>query len=478
MVARWKSFIGTGAVAALAVAGGVVLAHSAEAAETLLTAGRPATASSTEGAGFEPGKAVDGNTSTRWASKEGGGEQWIAVDLGRTATVTELRVVWEAAYAKAYRFEVSDDSLTWTRVWSTSAGDGGVDTKSGLTATGRYVRILAQERATGYGYSMFEFEAYGSIATPPPSSPSPTASSPPPGGGDAEPFTAIAVGDVAVDPDKKPGDSAEEAVLKKCKTPTASDCAHKLTSDRALAENPDLVLVMGDAQYDDSNLTLYNSYYDKTWGRLKSRTRAVVGNHDLYDDEGYDGFKAYFGSKGTGPGGTTWYSFDKENWHFIAIDSNFIEDEGGDVDSKKQLEWLKRDLAATTKSCIAAFAHHPRFSSGDHGNNSGMKPYWDALYAARADLFLNGHDHSYERLGPQDPNGRATTDGIVELVNGAGGAPFYDPGDASAPNSQKTVYGKLGVVKLQFGVNTFRWDFLPTGTSQTPLDRSPTYTCH
>lgn len=475
MVARWKSLIGAGAVAALAVAGGVVLAHSAEAAETLLTAGRPATASSTEGAGFEASKAVDGNSSTRWASKEGAGEQWIAVDLGETADISKVRVVWEAAYAKAYRFEVSDDSQSWTRVWSTTAGDGGVDSTSALSATGRYVRILAQERGTEYGYSMFEFEVYGSSATPP--SPSPTPTSPPPGGG-AKPFTAIAVGDLAVDPNKESDDSAEQAVLDKCRTPTAANCAHKLTSDRAIAENPDLVLVMGDAQYDDSNLTLYNTYYDKTWGRLKPRTKAVVGNHDLYDDDGYDGFKRYFGSNGTGPGGTTWYSFDRENWHFIAIDSNFIEEEGGDVDSKKELEWLKRDLASTTKPCIAAFAHHPRFSSGDHGNNSGMKPYWDALYAARADLFLNGHDHSYERLGPQDPNGRATAGGIVELVNGAGGAPFYDPGDAKAPNSQKTVYGKLGVVKLQFGATTFKWDFLPTGTSQTPLDSSPTYTCH
>ncbi|GGQ82343.1 discoidin domain-containing protein [Couchioplanes azureus] len=477
MIARWKPLIGAAAAAGLALAGGVALARSAEAAETLLTAGRPATASSTEGAGFEASKAVDGGTSTRWASEEGAGDQWIAVDLGATATITKLRVVWEAAYARTYRFEVSDDSQTWTRVWSTSAGDGGVDSKSGLSATGRHVRILAQERATAYGYSMFEFEVYGSSGgTTPPSSPPPT--SPPPGGGDARPFTAIAVGDVAVDPDKEPGDAAERAVLEKCKSPTAPDCAHKLTSDRAVAENPDLVLVMGDAQYDDANLTLYRAYYDKTWGRLKSRTRAVVGNHDLYDDDGYDGFKKYFGSNGTGPGGTTWYSFDKENWHFIAIDSNFIEEEGSDVDSKKQLEWLKRDLAATTKPCIAAFAHHPRFSSGDHGNNSGMKPYWEALYAARADLFLNGHDHSYERLGPQDPGGRATAGGIVELVNGAGGAPFYDPGDATAPNSQKTVYGKLGVVRLQFGTNTFRWDFLPTGTSRTPLDSSPTYTCH
>jgi predicted phosphodiesterase len=347
--------------------------------------------------------------------------------------------------------------------------------------SGRYVRIVAQERATAYGYSLYEFEVFGSSGgTTPPASPTPTktASSPPPSGGDGKPFTAIAVGDLAVDPNKTPGDAAEKAVLDKCKTPTAATCAHKLTSDRAVAENPDLVLVMGDAQYDDSNLTLYNNYYDKTWGRLKARTKAVVGNHDLYDDKGYDGFKKYFGTNGTGPGGTTWYSFDKENWHFIALDSNFIEDEGSAVDSAKELDWLKKDLAANTKPCIAAFAHHPRFSSGDHGNNNGMKPFWDALYAARADLFLNGHDHSYERLGPQDPNGKATADGIVELVNGAGGAPFYDAGDAKAPNSQKTVYDKLGVVKLQFGTGTFKWDFLPTGTSATPLDSSPTYTCH
>src|SRR5438094_339229 len=71
-----------------------------------------------------------------------------------------------------------------------------------------------------------------------------------------------------------------------------------------------------------------------------------------------------------------------------------------------QERWLRADLAAHRRFCTLAYWHHPRFSSGPHGDNTMVSPLWDDLYAARADVVLSGHDHDYERFAPQTPSGR------------------------------------------------------------------------
>ncbi len=167
--------------AALVTTAGIIMAHQSWAADTLLSQGKPATASSVEAAGLEPGKAFDGSPSTRWASAEGVDPQWIRVDLGAAATVTRVKLTWEAAYARAYRVETSADGSTWTTIYSTTAGDGGIDDLTGLNGSGRYVRVYGTQRGTAWGYSLFEAEVYGTVGGTP--SPTPSASSPPPVGG-------------------------------------------------------------------------------------------------------------------------------------------------------------------------------------------------------------------------------------------------------------------------------------------------------
>jgi hypothetical protein len=125
-----------------------------------LALGRPATASSTETTGFEPAKAVDGNATTRWASVEGVDPQWIRVDLGATRTLSRIVLRWEAAYAKSYRLEVSNDGTTWTTAHSTTTENGGVDDVT-VAASGRYVRMYGTQRGTAYGYSLYEMEVWG-----------------------------------------------------------------------------------------------------------------------------------------------------------------------------------------------------------------------------------------------------------------------------------------------------------------------------
>ncbi|GAA2690592.1 hypothetical protein GCM10010412_080270 [Nonomuraea recticatena] len=128
--------------------------------ERLLSRGRPATSSSVEAAEFAAGKAVDGDGATRWASVEGHDPEWITIDLGSTATITRVRLSWEAAYGKAYKIQTSADGSTWTDVHSTSTGDGAVDDLA-VTGSGRYVRMYGTTRGTPYGYSLWEFEIYG-----------------------------------------------------------------------------------------------------------------------------------------------------------------------------------------------------------------------------------------------------------------------------------------------------------------------------
>ncbi len=146
-----------------------------------LALNRPATASSIEAAGYEPGKAVDGSTTTRWASVDPASTaQWIYVDLGSTTSISEVILRWEAAYAKAYQVQVSNDASTWTTIYSTTTGDGAVDDLAGLSGSGRYVRVYCTTRGTAYGYSLFELEVYGAsgpTSTPTNTQPVPTATS-------------------------------------------------------------------------------------------------------------------------------------------------------------------------------------------------------------------------------------------------------------------------------------------------------------
>jgi hypothetical protein len=128
----------------------------------LLSQGRPATASSLESSSFPAGAAFDGNlTGTRWASKEKVDPQWLQVDLGASASISQVRLTWEAAYAKAYTIQVSADGQTWTTIYSTTTGNGATDDLTGLTGTGRYVRMNGTVRGSAFGYSLFEMQVYG-----------------------------------------------------------------------------------------------------------------------------------------------------------------------------------------------------------------------------------------------------------------------------------------------------------------------------
>src|SRR5260370_1317930 len=147
-------------VAALAMVAAFLggTASGTSAASVLLSQGQPATASSLENASFPASNAVDGNTGTRWSSAFSD-PQWLQVDLGASASITQVVLQWEAAYGKAFQIQTSPDAVNWTSIFSTTTGTGGIQALT-VSGTGRYVRIYGTVRGTQYGYSLWEFGVF------------------------------------------------------------------------------------------------------------------------------------------------------------------------------------------------------------------------------------------------------------------------------------------------------------------------------
>jgi ribose 5-phosphate isomerase RpiB len=504
-------------------------------ADVLLSQGKPVVTSTVESSSYAGSKAVDGNTATRWASVEGADPQWLRIDLGQAATVHRVLLNWEAAYAKTYRIEISDNGTDFTTVTSVDNGDGKTDDLTGLSAHGRYVRFVGLTRGTSYGYSFYEMQVFGVTDaagdTTPPTTPTGLTAGETSatsvtlnwnaatdnvavagydilrngtvvGSSDSPTYTdmgltadtsysyAVRARDTAgnLSPASAPitvrtrtggtgafilaaaGDIAEQC------TASDSNCVHPKTAKLVQQMNPAAVITMGDNQYDDAHLSDYTNYYAKTWGKFKNITHPVPGNHDTYDSPKYNGYDKYFGTVAQ-PDGKRWYSWDMGNWHFIALNSDeymthddFAPDDGG----ADQLAWLKQDLAAHSKGCVAAYFHHPRWSSGDHGDNKDSIELWNIMVDNKVDLVLNGHDHDYERFVPQDANGKADPNGPVEIVGGSGGADLYNLSTKHATTAK--LLKTYGVLKLAMTDTTFQTQLI--GVDGKTLDSSPTYTCH
>ncbi len=233
-----------------------------------------------------------------------------------------------------------------------------------------------------------------------------------------------------------------------------ADCS--LEEDEATAKLldriPGTVFTAGDNAYPNGTPANFADCYGPTWGRHRERTRPSPGNHD-HRMSGAAGYFGYFG--GAAP--YYYYSYDLGAWHIVSLDSE-IEAAAG----SPQEQWLRADLAATTRRCTLAYWHRPRFSSSSgHGGNPGMQPLWQALYEAHAEIVLAGHNHDYERFAPQTPAGAADpTNGIREFVVGTGGAERY--GFAGPlPNSEVRDSATFGVLKLVLSPGSYSWQFIP-----------------
>ncbi len=218
------------------------------------------------------------------------------------------------------------------------------------------------------------------------------------------------------------------------------------------------VFTAGDNAYENGTAKEFSTCYEESWGRHKERTRPAPGNHD-WRTSGLGGYFGYFGDAARGPDGRSWYSYDLGSWHVVVLDSECDHVDGCDHASD-QGRWLAADLAASKAACTIAIWHKPRFSSGDHGNDPSVGPFWTQLYGAGADVVVNGHDHDYERFAPQDPSGdEDRSGGIRQFVAGTGGTPlrpFKDP----VANSELRAAVTQGVLKLTLRDGSYDWEFI------------------
>src|SRR5215211_2883510 len=218
------------------------------------------------------------------------------------------------------------------------------------------------------------------------------------------------------------------------------------------------VATFGDNAYQSGSAADFVECYEPSWGQFKARTFPSPGNHE-YDTAGASGYFDYFGAAAGEPG-KGYYSYDLGSWHVISLNSNCSSVVGGCASGSPQEQWLKADLAAHSNACTLAYWHHPRFSSGIHGDHSFVDPFWNDLYQAGAEVVLNGHDHDYERFAPLNPSGQPEpTQGIREFVVGIGGAELR-AFNRIHPTSEVQIAGMNGVLQMTLHPDSYDWQFV------------------
>jgi hypothetical protein len=239
---------------------------------------------------------------------------------------------------------------------------------------------------------------------------------------------------------------------------------------------PGTVFAAGDLAYPDGSDEQFAKCYGPTWGRFKERTRPTPGNHEYHSD-GASGYVHYFGAAAGDPK-KGYYSYDLSDWHIVVLNSE-CEAVGGCGAGSAQEQWLRQDLKNHPAKCTLAYWHKPLFSSGAaHGNDAEVKPLWDALYSADAEIVIGGHDHDYERFAPQDPSGKLDPQrGIREFVVGTGGKNSHRSFTSSPkPNSEVRQADTFGVLKLTLHAASYDWEFVPEAGKT--FNDSGSGTCH
>ena len=281
---------------------------------------------------------------------------------------------------------------------------------------------------------------------------------------DVHAYRIAAAGDIACDPASAPFNGG---------LGTATACHQQGVSDALLAGGYDAVLPLGDLQYENGAASAFQASYQPSWGRLKAITHPAVGNHE-YGSPGATPYFQYFGPAAGDPG-KGYYSYELGSWHLIAINSNCTQIGGCAAGSPEEL-WLRADLAAHPARCTLAYWHHPRFSSGQAGDNGLMSAIWTDLSNAGAELVLSGHEHDYERFAAQNAEGeRDDARGVRQFVVGTGGK-NHMMFKTIKPNSEVRDTSSFGFLQLTLNADSYSWTFVsdPPGG----LSDSGTGTCH
>jgi hypothetical protein len=227
-----------------------------------------------------------------------------------------------------------------------------------------------------------------------------------------------------------------------------------ITSDMLLGDIGS-IFTLGDNSNDSGSLSDYQNCFEPTWGRLRDRLYIGMGNHDI-GNAGQDFFTYFSGM--TGDWGH--YSLNLGNWHIIVLNAECSIGGQGCGAGSIQETWLQQDLAANNQNCVLAIWHQPLFTSGTQSPYTGVKPFWQDLYAYGADVILNGHNHNYERFDPQNPDAVADPNGLREFVVGTGGASLDSSHLPLAENEVVRSAEAYGYLRLTLHTNSYDWQFV------------------
>lgn len=216
----------------------------------------------------------------------------------------------------------------------------------------------------------------------------------------------------------------------------------------ALASNPRgseaILLELGDLAYPAGTRERLLACHEKHLGRFPRRY-AVPGNHD-WADPGAAGFFSVF------PAPLPSAVALSDHWRLLLLDSNLEGSPG-----KAQLDWLQHALSHDGGKCTVAAWHHPRWSSGRHGDLKRMDALWSRV-AGTVSLTLHGHDHHYENLGPRLASGSEAPKGTRSFIVGTGGAWLYPP-QPIKPGST-AVFSEWGYLELTLSKGTYQWRWM------------------
>lgn len=220
------------------------------------------------------------------------------------------------------------------------------------------------------------------------------------------------------------------------------------------------ILFAGDLAYDRGTLEDFRRCFDPAFGRFRTRSWAVPGNHE-YMTSGATGFFSYFGAR-AGPDSSGHYALRIAGWQVLMLNSNVPMTRGS-----RQFEFVRQQMQAAPR-CTLAVWHHPFESSGPNGPHPNQRDLWELLYLNNADVVVAAHDHLYERHAPM--NASAQSDparGVRLFISGGGGAPPYQR--ASAAARSELLISTHGLLRLKLEPALYEWEFL--GVNGNVLDR-------
>lgn len=217
-----------------------------------------------------------------------------------------------------------------------------------------------------------------------------------------------------------------------------------------------VVFALGDLAYPSGTREEFRDCYEPAWGKFRDRLLPVPGNHE-YRTAGAAGYFGWFGEQIAGTAERPYYRRDLPGWRVLALDSNLR-----DAAAAAQQAWLLAELAKPGPACTLALMHHPRFSSGKHGDANHVDGLWRALATQRTAILLTGHDHHYERFAPLDADGARRADGTRSFLVGTGGAPLYAI-EAVRDASEFRDQGRWGMLRLELGDGRYRWQYRVAG---------------